>query len=57
MPPLTSKLLGRLRPHFASKPLEFGVFRAFYRAELVRCRVVESEPWLAAPVALTDLII
>ena len=35
----------------------FGVFRAFSRAELVRCRVVESEPWLAAPVALTDLII
>jgi hypothetical protein len=46
-----------VRPNFASKPLEFGVFRAFYRAELVRCRVVESEPWLAAPVALTDLII
>ena len=56
-PHFISKLLGRLRPNFASKPLEFGVFRAFYRAELVRCRVVESEPWLAAPVALTDLII
>ena len=56
-PHFISKLLGRLQPNFASKPLEFGVFRAFSRAELVRCRVVESEPWLAAPVALTDLII
>ena len=60
MPPLTSyrKSCVWCDPtNFASKPLEFGVFRAFYRAELVRCRVVESEPWLAAPVALTDLII
>ena len=56
-PHFISKLLGRLRRNFASKPLEFGVFCAFSRAELVRCRVVESEPWFAAPVALTDLII
>ena len=43
-PHFIPKLLRLVRPNFASKPLEFGVFRAFYRAELVRCRVVESEP-------------
>ena len=56
-PHFIPKLLRLVRPNSASKPLEFGVFCAFSRAELVRCRVVESEPWLAAPVALTDLII
>ena len=41
-PHFIPKLLRLVRPNFASKPLEFGVFRAFSRAELVRCRVVEK---------------